>query len=58
MISIRILTKNEERKLPECLEFVGWSDDIHVYDSLRTWHMPRGAAHQLRPDWQICIGCK
>jgi glycosyltransferase involved in cell wall biosynthesis len=34
MISILILTKNEERNLPGCLETVSWSDDIHVYDSL------------------------
>jgi glycosyltransferase involved in cell wall biosynthesis len=34
MISVLILTKNEERDLPGCLESVAWSDDIHVYDSL------------------------
>ncbi len=33
MISILILTKNEEQDLPGCLESVAWSDDIHVYDS-------------------------
>jgi glycosyltransferase involved in cell wall biosynthesis len=33
MISILILTKNEEKDLPGCLESVGWSDDVHVYDS-------------------------
>jgi glycosyltransferase involved in cell wall biosynthesis len=33
MISVLILTKNEEQDLPECLESVRWSDDIHVYDS-------------------------
>lgn len=32
-VSILILTKNEERDLPGCLETVLWSDDIHVYDS-------------------------
>lgn len=36
MISILVLTKNEERDLPGCLESVSWSDDIHVYDSLST----------------------
>jgi glycosyltransferase involved in cell wall biosynthesis len=36
MISILILTKNEEDDLPGCLESVAWSDDIHVYDSLST----------------------
>lgn len=34
MISVLILTKNEEQDLPACLKSVSWSDDIHVYDSL------------------------
>jgi len=34
MISILVLTKNEEQDLPACLESVSWSDDIHVYDSM------------------------
>jgi glycosyltransferase involved in cell wall biosynthesis len=33
VISVLILTKNEEQDLPGCLESVNWSDDIHVYDS-------------------------
>ncbi len=33
MISVLILTKNEELNLPECLRSVAWSDDIHVFDS-------------------------
>lgn len=36
MISILVLTKNEEADLPGCLESVRWSDDIHVFDSLST----------------------
>jgi glycosyltransferase involved in cell wall biosynthesis len=36
MISILILTKNEEKDLPGCLASVAWSDDIHVYDSCST----------------------
>jgi len=36
MISVLILTKNEERDLPGCLESVAWCDDIHVFDSLST----------------------
>lgn len=36
MISILILTKNEERDLPGCLESVRWSGDVHVYDSYST----------------------
>ena len=33
MISVLILTKNEQQDLPECLKSVSWSDDIHVFDS-------------------------
>jgi glycosyltransferase involved in cell wall biosynthesis len=36
MISVLILTKNEQQNLPGCLESVAWSDDIHVYDSSST----------------------
>ena len=36
MISVLILTKNEQKDLPECLRSVAWSDDIIVYDSLST----------------------
>lgn len=34
MISVLILTKNEEQDLPACLDSVAWSDDVHVFDSL------------------------
>jgi len=36
MISVLILTKNEQQDLPGCLASVAWSDDIHVYDSCST----------------------
>jgi len=36
MISILILTKNEQQDLPGCLQSVSWSDDVHVYDSIST----------------------
>jgi len=36
MISILILTKNEEQDLPGCLASVSWSDDVHVFDSFST----------------------
>ena len=36
MISILILTKNEQQDLPGCLASVVWSDDIHVLDSEST----------------------
>jgi glycosyltransferase involved in cell wall biosynthesis len=36
MISILILTKNEQVDLPGCLESVDWSDDIHIFDSHST----------------------
>ena len=36
MISVLILTKNEQRDLPGCLDSVAWSDDVHVFDSYST----------------------
>lgn len=33
MVSILILTKNEQQDLPDCLKSVAWCDDIHVFDS-------------------------
>lgn len=33
MISILIITLNEEKDLGDCLKSVAWSDDIHVFDS-------------------------
>jgi glycosyltransferase involved in cell wall biosynthesis len=36
MISVLILTRNEQRDLPDCLASVSWSDDIHVFDSNST----------------------
>jgi len=33
MISVIILTKNEEKDLPTCLNGLKWCDDIHVLDS-------------------------
>jgi len=36
MISVLILTRNEQHDLPGCLASVSWSDDIHVFDSHST----------------------
>jgi glycosyltransferase involved in cell wall biosynthesis len=33
MISVLILTRNEEQDLPGCLQSVAWADDVHVLDS-------------------------
>ena len=33
MISLIVLTKNEEHDLPACLEALKWCDDVHVLDS-------------------------
>lgn len=33
MISVLILTRDEEQDLPGCLGSVAWCDDIHVFDS-------------------------
>jgi len=32
-VSVLILTKNEAKDLPGCLESAAWSDDVHVLDS-------------------------
>ena len=49
MISVVILTKNEEHDLPGCLESVAFCDDVHVFDSFstdRTVELARaGGAH-------------
>lgn len=36
MISVLILTRNEQLDLPGCLGSVSWSDDVHVFDSYST----------------------
>jgi glycosyltransferase involved in cell wall biosynthesis len=36
MISVLILTRNEEEMLPRCLEAVRWSDDIIIFYSFST----------------------
>lgn len=36
MISVLVLTKNEENDLPGCLRSVSWCDDVHVFDSMST----------------------
>lgn len=36
MISVIILTKNEERDISGCLDSVAWCDDVHVFDSFST----------------------
>jgi len=36
MISVLILTKNEQHDLPAALASVAWSDDVHVFDSHST----------------------
>src|SRR5882672_5020081 len=44
MISVLVLTLNEETNLQRCLEAVRWSDDIVVFDSYssdRTTHIAR-----------------
>ena len=33
MVSVLILTKNEEQDLPGCLQSVEWCDDVHLFDS-------------------------
>src|SRR5262245_61892171 len=33
VISTIILTKDEEKDLPDCLQSVAWSGDVHIFDS-------------------------
>ncbi len=50
MISVLILTLNEEASLPRCLESVAWSNDIVVFDSFssdRTVGIARRAGARL-----------
>jgi glycosyltransferase involved in cell wall biosynthesis len=50
VISVLILTKNEEQDLPACLESVRWSDDVHVFDSYSTdgtLEIARGSGAQI-----------
>ncbi len=50
MLSVLIITKNEEQDLPGCLESVSWSDDVHVWDSFstdRTAELARAAGAQV-----------
>lgn len=50
MISVLILTKNEEQDLPGCLASVVWCDDIHVFDSFsedKTLEIARAAGANI-----------
>ena len=50
MISVLILTKNEENNLQACLASGAWSDDVHVLDSRspdRTVEIARSAGAQV-----------
>jgi glycosyltransferase involved in cell wall biosynthesis len=54
MISVLILTKNEQQDLPGCLASVAWSDDVHVLDSGSTDQtqaiaLQNGASFATRP---------
>jgi glycosyltransferase involved in cell wall biosynthesis len=50
MISVLILTRNEEQDLPACLQSVAWSEDVHVFDSYsndRTVEIARAAGARV-----------
>ena len=54
MISVLILTRDEEQDLPGCLDSITWSDDVHILDSESTDHTTeiarqRGANVTTRP---------
>jgi len=46
MISVLILTKNEELDLPACLDSVSWCDDVFVFDSMSTDRTPEIASSE------------
>jgi len=51
LISVLILTRNEQNNLPRCLDSVRWSDDIHVLDSYSadgTLEIARAAGASIR----------
>lgn len=52
MISILILTRNEESNLAACIETVSWSDDIHVLDSYSDDSTVEIARHLGAKVWQ------
>jgi glycosyltransferase involved in cell wall biosynthesis len=52
MISILILTRNEESNLAACIETVSWSDDIHVLDSYSDDSTVETAQHLGAKVWQ------
>jgi glycosyltransferase involved in cell wall biosynthesis len=63
MLSILVLTKNEQQDLPGCLQSVAWSSDIVVYDSCSTDHTRETAASHgarvfMRPgqDFSVAYG--
>jgi glycosyltransferase involved in cell wall biosynthesis len=50
VISVLVLTKNEEQDLPGCLASVSWSDDVQVLDSMsadRTVEIARESGAQV-----------
>ena len=54
MISVLILTRDEEQDLPGCLDSITWSDDVHILDSESTDRTTeiarqRGATVTTRP---------
>lgn len=51
MISILVLTLNEENNLPDCLSTVKWSDDIHVLDSYSSDRTPEIAEQYGAKVW-------
>src|SRR5882672_8726085 len=52
MISVVILTKNEERDLPACLQSLDWCNDIHVLDSGST-DKTKAIAHEFGAKLQV-----
>ena len=52
MVSILILTYNEAKDLPGCIQSVEWSDDVHIVDSIssdNTQAIARAAGAKVHP---------
>src|SRR5690349_5162449 len=50
MVSVLILTKNEQQDLPGCLQSVSWCDDVHLFDSFsddKTTEIARAAGAKI-----------
>ena len=53
MISVLVLTRDEEQDLPGCLASVSWSDDVHVLDSMSMDRTIEIAREHSAKSWEL-----